>query len=438
MQLSTGVGTASSRAASTGFQTVLVERGLITRADLAVAEPHAVSAHLELADALVALGLVSEVQSYAALATAAGAELLALDGVVPSVLAVQLVPEKVARRHLVVALQVDNRTLTYATCRPLSAEAESDLGFATGRRMKPVIATRTSVMQALERCYPKADELNALARRLLSGASDVSRTKPASGRTALPVIEMCHDIIGCAVGIGAGDVCIERRLQGATIGFRVGGALRSMPALPGALLEPIADRFKIMARVGVAVRNRPQEGTFQVPVNGRPIVVRLSTRPILDGDEIVMQVVDSRSAAAAIPSSRAPLRAGGRLRVLVADDEVVARSMSKLMLEQEGYDVIVATNGEQAIEIAVRERPDLLLIDLNMPVMDGYQAIHFLRGHFKMTALPIIVITAEDGETVERRVLELGANDYIIKPYEATVLHARVNAVFNRLRMTAA
>ena len=158
MQLSTGAGTASSKAASTGFQTVLVERGLITRADLAVAEPHAVSAHLELADALVALGLVSEVDSYAALATAAGADLLALDGVVPSVLAVQLVPEKVARRHLVVPLQVDNRTLTYATCRALSAEAESDLGFATGRRMKPVIATRTSVVQALDRCYPKADE----------------------------------------------------------------------------------------------------------------------------------------------------------------------------------------------------------------------------------------------------------------------------------------
>jgi DNA-binding response OmpR family regulator len=69
--------------------------------------------------------------------------------------------------------------------------------------------------------------------------------------------------------------------------------------------------------------------------------------------------------------------------------------------------------------------------------MDGYQAIHFLRSHFKMTALPIIVITAEDGQSVERRVLALGANDYIIKPYEPEVLLARVNAVFNRLRMAA-
>ena len=135
-----------------------------------------------------------------------------------------------------------------------------------------------------------------------------------------------------------------------------------------------------------------------------------------------------------MPPSRAPLQAQGRLRVLVADDSVVARMTTKHILEREGFDVIEATNGEHAIEIAERERPDLLLIDLNMPVMDGFQAIHFLRTHSKMTALPIIVITAEEGDSVERRVLELGANDYIIKGYEPAVLLARVNAVFNRLR----
>jgi PleD family two-component response regulator len=232
-------------------------------------------------------------------------------------------------------------------------------------------------------------------------------------------------------------VVIERHLEVVTIRFRVGGVFETMPTLPAALSAPIADRFKIMARVGVAVRNRPQQGTFQVPADGRTIVVRLSTRPFVDGDEIVMQLVDSRSAATAAPPPRAPLQAPGRLRVLVADDEVVARLMTKLMLEREGFDVVEAINGEQAIEIAVREHPDLLLIDLNMPVMDGYQAIQILRGSFKMTTLPIIVITAEDGQSVERRVLELGANDYIVKPYEPAVLFARVNAIFSRLRIAA-
>ena len=150
-------------------------------------------------------------------------------------------------------------------------------------------------------------------------------------------------------------------------------------------------------------------------------------------------MVDGQSASGDdAPVAHADSRRRARLRVLVADDEVMARMMTKLLLEREDFDVIEATNGEQAIEIAVRERPDLLLIDLNMPVMDGYQAIHFLRRTLTMATLPIIVITAEDGQSIERRVLALGANDYIIKPYEPAVLLARVNAVFNRLRMTAA
>ena len=131
---------------------------------------------------------------------------------------------------------------------------------------------------------------------------------------------MCNDIIGRAVSLGAGDVCIDRRLQGGTIRFRVGGVFQSMPTLPGAVSQPIADRFKIMARVGVAVRHRPQEGTFQVPVNGRPIVVRLSTQPILDGEEIMMQMVDSHerlrchAPVARADSSAGPAPRPGRRR----------------------------------------------------------------------------------------------------------------------------
>jgi DNA-binding response OmpR family regulator len=100
--------------------------------------------------------------------------------------------------------------------------------------------------------------------------------------------------------------------------------------------------------------------------------------------------------------------------------------------------VLEAVNGEQAAEIALRERPDLMLIDLNMPVMDGFQAIHFVRQTLTMSTLPIIVLTAEDGQSVERRVLQLGANDYILKPFEPAVLLARVNAVFSRRTMMAA
>jgi DNA-binding response OmpR family regulator len=151
-----------------------------------------------------------------------------------------------------------------------------------------------------------------------------------------------------------------------------------------------------------------------------------------------MRVIDGRNReAAAQPAAAAP-KMRKRLRVLVTDDEPITRMLVKLLLEREHFDVLEATNGNQAIEIAVREHPDLLLIDLNMPVMDGYQAIQNLRLDPRLATLPIIVLTAEEGDSIERRVLELGANDYMVKPFEPAVLLARVNAVFSRLNMVAA
>jgi CheY-like chemotaxis protein len=135
----------------------------------------------------------------------------------------------------------------------------------------------------------------------------------------------------------------------------------------------------------------------------------------------------------------APVRlAGNTTRVLVTDDEPITRMLVKLLLEREQYEVLEAANGRDAIDIAVREHPDLVLIDLNMPQMDGYEALARLRRNFTLTTMPIIVLTSEEGPGVERRVLDLGADDYILKPFDPAVLLSRVQAVFRRLKVAAA
>jgi len=125
-------------------------------------------------------------------------------------------------------------------------------------------------------------------------------------------------------------------------------------------------------------------------------------------------------------------------RVLVADDEPITRMLVKFLLEREHYEVLEAANGREAAEIAAREKPDLLLIDLNMPELDGYQAIAQLRRGLAPVTLPIVVLTAESGPGVERRVLDLGADDYILKPFDPEVLLSRVQSVFRRLNAMAA
>jgi CheY-like chemotaxis protein len=442
---------ASANLGPTGFPVLLIDRGIVSKSDLALAQAHAVRENVELADALVVLGLVSEQESYAALAAAAGTWITAVDLVAPSELAVQLVPERLARRHFIVPLKVDNRMLMYATCQPFSAEAERDLGFASGRRTMLTVATRSAVVIALDRCYPKLRYLDVLAERLTVAA--VQHADPTSVNAASSVIEMCNQIIGRAVEVGASHVYMDCGPQSGTIRYRVRDVIESMPALPAAVAHPIRDRFKIMARVGSAIRHRAQDGTFRLTVNGQPTDVRLSTQPNQGGEQVMMQIVDSQSGLVAEATAgttagtpaetrvearpKAP-KAPGRPRVLVTDDEPITRMLVKLLLQREHYDVLEATNGELAVEIALRERPDLLLIDLNMPVMDGYQAIQIVRKTLTMAMLPIVVLTAEEGQAIERRVLELGANDYIIKPFDPVILVARVNAVFSRMNMMAA
>ncbi len=90
------------------------------------------------------------------------------------------------------------------------------------------------------------------------------------------------------------------------------------------------------------------------------------------------------------------------------------------------------------MELAHRERPDLIIIDLMMPKMDGYEAIQRIRRNLSLATVPVMVLTAEDGADIERRVLGMGADDYMVKPFEPEVLLSRVQAAFRRLDHTAA
>jgi type IV pilus assembly protein PilB len=125
-------------------------------------------------------------------------------------------------------------------------------------------------------------------------------------------------------------------------------------------------------------------------------------------------------------------------RVLVAEDDAITRMLVKLLLERDGYTVLEAANGRQAVEIAAREQPALVVLDLNMPEMNGYDAIAHLRRVPTLSTMPVLVLTSEEGPGVETTVLQLGADDYVLKPFDPGVLSSRVKAAFRRIRAVAA
>ena len=116
-------------------------------------------------------------------------------------------------------------------------------------------------------------------------------------------------------------------------------------------------------------------------------------------------------------------------KILVVDDDVNICELLRLYIERDDYQVVIANDGEQAVEIFNREQPDLVLLDIMLPKMDGWQVCKEIR---KTSNRPIIMLTAK-GELFDKILgLELGADDYIIKPFEAKEVIARIHAVLRR------
>ncbi len=117
------------------------------------------------------------------------------------------------------------------------------------------------------------------------------------------------------------------------------------------------------------------------------------------------------------------------VKILLVDDEPLYLRLLKVNLESEGYDIISARNGEEALELVSQEIPNLIIMDVMMPKMDGIAACNRIR---QFSNVPIILLTALGDEQDRVNGLNIGADDYVVKPFSATELVARVRAVLRR------
>jgi CheY-like chemotaxis protein len=121
-------------------------------------------------------------------------------------------------------------------------------------------------------------------------------------------------------------------------------------------------------------------------------------------------------------------------KVLLVDDEDSLRKVMRDLLERDGYLVTEARDGVQALDQVDRVGPDIIVLDLNLPGLDGYGVLSHLRSRPATANIPVIVLTAKGDEDNEVRVFELGADDFLTKPFRARALSARLEAVLGRRR----
>jgi CheY-like chemotaxis protein len=132
----------------------------------------------------------------------------------------------------------------------------------------------------------------------------------------------------------------------------------------------------------------------------------------------------------------APRTSGGDANVLLVDDEDQLRRVMRDLLERDGYRVVEARDGVEALDQVDRHAPDIIVLDLNLPGLDGYGVLSHLRSRSATAQIPVIVLTARGDEDNEVRVFEMGADDFLAKPFRARALTARLQAVLGRTRRT--
>ncbi|MCX5755173.1 MAG: type II/IV secretion system protein [Gemmatimonadetes bacterium] len=177
------------------------------------------------------------------------------------------------------------------------------------------------------------------------------------------------------------------------------------------------------ASVAMARQTSLDGGTVDLlPAGGPPAVKTLHTRPQrFEGDSF--QLLDEGKSA------------NGRLKkVLLVEDEDALRRVMKDLLEREGFTVFEAADGVIALDEIDRAGPDIVVLDLNLPRLDGYGVLSHLRSRPATANLPVIVLTAKGDEDSEVRVFEYGASDYLMKPFRPRALSARLHALLGRSR----
>ena len=215
-----------------------------------------------------------------------------------------LVPEKVVRRYGVFPIRVNDRQITVAVADPTNFELEQALGFASGRTPVFEIATPSAIEKAIDGAYSPDRAVERLIERVGSEALDqvhiVEDIEPEAVSSkeveAGPVVKLTNLILHEAVRARASDIHLEPGREGGTVRFRVDGVLQTMMQISTPVLNRVVSRIKIMGKLDIADRLRPQDGRARLQVEGNTLDLRISTVPTRDAEKAVIRLLDPRNA----------------------------------------------------------------------------------------------------------------------------------------------
>jgi len=274
---------------------LLVEKGMINKQQLEVALAESKRTKRLLGEVLVHLGFVSSDQISKVLASQSGQEYINLRDYEISEEALKLVPEFLAREHSLIPLMIEDKTITVAMANPYDVIAMDKLKELTGRRVKPLIADRQSIHEAIDLYYSLMGSLEETIHQVVDEASTF-RERPL-GDEASPVVKMLDLIITRGLLDKATDIHITPEENISRVLYRIDGLLSPELTLPKNVHPSLITRIKILSNLNISESRLPQDGKILFKVKGREVDVRVSTFPTPYGEAAVMRLLDKSSSA---------------------------------------------------------------------------------------------------------------------------------------------
>jgi len=277
----------------------LVNQGLITSEQLqqVLDAQKASNGSKKFGDVVVELGFMSEVNFAKALAGNLRVQYVDLDNVEINTDAVQMVPEALARKHTVIAINVQGKRLTVATNDPVNFIVLEDIKVSTGMDTVPVLATTSAINKAIGKCYSMQnvdsvlEDVNQMGGDLgeMSEADLESKDRVESA----PIVKLATTIVENSYRADATDIHIEPFDKYTRIRIRVNGDLVELMNISSAVHSALTTRFKLISGMNIAEKRIPQDGRFTQVVDGTTLDVRVSSLPMVHGEKIVIRILST-------------------------------------------------------------------------------------------------------------------------------------------------
>ncbi|MEN3013978.1 MAG: ATPase, T2SS/T4P/T4SS family [Endomicrobiia bacterium] len=285
---------------------LLVALGLITQEQLQSVLETQKKTGKKLGELLIEEGLVNEEILFAVLAKQFNIPYISLSEIdeIPTD-TLKLVSEKLVKTFQFIPVEFDKntKTLTVAMSDPLDIIALDSLKLATPYNIKIVVARKKEILEAINKYYEKKESIEEIEKKaeteIETGTAEIVEEQDITEldikADAAPVVKAVNFIIEQALNLNASDILIEPQEKQVRIRYRIDGVFHDQKPLPKKLLPSVVARIKIMGKMDITERRKPQDGRVRMSYNGKPINLRLSVIPAAHGEKVCIRIIDAQA-----------------------------------------------------------------------------------------------------------------------------------------------